>query len=60
MKVYKMLLVDEHDFQAMRDKIFELRDIIYDGETYPMPVKVKAELNKQINKLIGLIEPEEA
>ena len=59
MKVYKMLLVDEYDFQAMRDKIFELRDIIYDGETYPMPVKVKTELNKQINKLIGLIEPEE-
>lgn len=59
MKAFNMLLVDEYDFQSVRDKIFELRDVIYDGETYPMPVKAKTKLNKQINELIDLINIEE-
>lgn len=58
MKIHKMLLVDENNWSDVREKIFELKETIYDGETYPMPVKAKTKLNKQINDLLNLIEPE--
>ena len=58
MKMCRMLLVDEDDWSDIREKILELKETIYDGETYPMPVKAKAKLNKQINDLLNLIEPE--
>lgn len=58
MKMYKMLLVDENDWFYIREKILELKETIYDGDTYPMPVKAKAKLNKQINDLLELINPE--
>lgn len=58
MKMCRMLLVDEDDWSDIREKILELKETIYDRETYPMPVKAKAKLNKQINDLLSLIEPE--
>ena len=58
MKMFQMLLIDENDWLDIREKILELKETIYDGETYPMPVKAKAKLNEQINDLLGLIEPE--
>ena len=58
MKMFRMLLVDENDWSDIREKILELKETIYDGKTYPMPVKAKAKLNEQINDLLSLIEPE--